>query len=209
LTKNTIVFYTWLMSHRENSKELILERAVQMASVQGLNGLTIGRLAEALSLSKGGICAHFPSKFDLQVAVVEKAAHIFQRVVVAPALEASPGLPQLQALSNAWFNYLVAGTFEGGCFFSNVLLEVDDLEGNEVREAVVQQYNRFINLVERCAHDAIAQGHFRSDLEAHQFAFEFLGITLSAVMWRGLRRVTDGVALARKAVADLFQRSSG
>lgn len=196
------------MSHRENSKDLILDRAVQMASVQGLNGLTIGRLAEALSLSKGGICAHFPSKFDLQVAVVGKAAHIFQRVVVVPALEKAPGLPQLQALSNAWFDYLMAGTFEGGCFFTNVLLEVDDLEGNEVREAVVQQYNRFIDLIERSARDAVTQGHFRLDLEVQQFAFEFLGILLSTIMWRGLQRETHTVALAKKAITDLFQRSS-
>ncbi|GHO41997.1 TetR/AcrR family transcriptional regulator [Ktedonospora formicarum] len=196
------------MSHRENSKDLILDRAVQMASVQGLNGLTIGRLATALSLSKGGICAHFPSKFDLQVAVVEKAAHIFQHVVVAPALEEAPGLPQLQALSNAWFQYLVTGTFEGGCFFTNVLLEVDDLEGNEVREAVVRQYSRFINLIERCACDAVTQGQFRSDLEVHQFAFEFLGAKLSAVMWRGLQRENQAIFLGKKAIADLFQRSS-
>jgi hypothetical protein len=129
-------------------------------------------------------------------------------VVVVPAQTEAPGLPQLQALSNAWFNYLVAGTFEGGCFFTNVLLEVDDLEGMEVREAVVQHYNRFIDLIERCARDAVAHGHFRSNLEVHQFAFEFLGIKLSAVMWRGLRRETHALALAKKAIADLFQRSS-
>jgi AcrR family transcriptional regulator len=196
------------MSHRENSKDLILDRAVQMASVQGLNGVTIGRLAEALSLSKGGICAHFPSKFGLQKAVVEKAAQIFRRVVIVPVLGEAPGRPQLQALSNAWFDYLVAGTFEGGCFFTNVLLEVDDLENNDVREAVVRQYNRFIDLVEQWARDAVAQGHFQPDLEVHQFAFEFLGILLSTMMWRGLRRETHTIALAKKTMADLFQRSS-
>lgn len=196
------------MSHRENSKELILDRAVQMASVQGLNGLTIGRLAEALSLSKGGVCAHFPSKFELQLAVVERAASLFQRVVVLPIFKQEPGLPQLQALSHAWFNYLVVGTFEGGCFFTNVLLEVDDLEHNKVREAVIEQYNRFIYLVERCARDAVAQGHFRSDLDVQQFAFEFVGIKLSAVLWRGLNRGGHTVELAKKAIADLFQRSS-
>ncbi len=197
------------MSHRENSKDLILDRAVQMASVQGLNGITIGRLAEALSLSKGGICAHFPSKFALQKAVVEKAAHIFQRVVIVPALGEMPGLPQLQALSNAWFDYLETGTFEGGCFFTNVLLEVDDLESNEVREAVVRQHNRYINLVEQWARDAVSHGHFRPDLDLPQFAFEFLGIQLSTVMWRGLRREAHTIALAKQAMADLFQRSSG
>ncbi|GHO70171.1 TetR family transcriptional regulator [Ktedonobacter sp. SOSP1-52] len=196
------------MSHRENSKELILERAVQMASVQGLNGLTIGRLAEALSLSKGGICAHFPSKINLQVAAVERAAQIFQQVVTVPALEKASGLPQLQALSDAWFEYLVARTFEGGCFFTNALLEVDDLESNEVREAVRQQYNRFIELVERCARDAVAWGHFRSDLQIHQFAFEFLGIQFSTLAWRGLGRDAEMIAIAKKAMVDLFQRSA-
>ncbi len=196
------------MGHREHTKEIILDRAVQMASVQSLNGLTIGRLAEALSLSKGGICAHFPSKFALQLAVVEKAASMFRRAVVQPISEEAPGLPQLQALSNAWFTYLAAGTFEGGCFFTNVMLEVDDLEQSEVREAVVQQYNRFIDLIERCACDAITHGHFRPDLEVRQFAFEFIGIKLSALMWRGLRREANSVALAQRAIADLFERAS-
>ena len=208
LDKNTIVFYTKRMSHRENSKEIILDRAVQMASVQGLNGLTIGRLAEALSLSKGGVCAHFPSKIKLQVAAVERATQIFRRVVTMSALEKAPGLPQLQALSDAWFEYLVAGTFEGGCFFTNALLEVDDLESNEVREAVRLQYNRFIELVERCARDAVARSHFRSDLEIHQFAFEFLGIQFSTLAWRGLGRDADMIAVAKRAMADLFQRSA-
>jgi AcrR family transcriptional regulator len=196
------------MSHRENSKDRILNYAVQMASVQGLNGLTIGQLAKAISFSKGGICAHFPSKIDLQVAVVEKAAHIFYSVVMVPALQEPPGLPQLQALSNAWFHYLVSETFEGGCFFTNILLEVDDLKGNEVRAAVIHQYNRFIGMIEQCARDAVAHGHFQAQLDIHQFAFEFLGIKLSVLLWRGLQRETHGVALARKAIADLFQRSA-
>ena len=196
------------MSHRENSKELILERAVQMASVQGLNGLTIGRLAEALSLSKGGVCAHFPSKSKLQIAAVERAAHIFQRVVTTPALAEAPGLPQLQALSDAWFEYLVAGTFEGGCFFTNALFEVDDLESNAVREAVRQQYNRLIDLVERCARDAVTRGHFCSDLQIQQFAFEFFAIQLSTLAWRALGRNADMIVMAKKAMAALLQRSA-
>ena len=197
------------MSHRETFKDLIVDRAVQMASVQGLNGLTIGRLAEALSLSKGGICAHFPSKLALQVAVVEKAVSLFSRVVVEPALLETPGLPRLQALSTAWFDsYIEAGLFEGGCFFTNLLLEVDDLEDNEIRQEVGKQYNSFINLIEQLADDAVVQGHFRADLEIHQFAFEYLGIQLSTVLWRGLRRQTHTIALAKKAMADLFQRAS-
>ena len=197
------------MSNRETFKDLIVDRAVQMASVQGLNGLTIGRLAEALSLSKGGICAHFPSKLALQIAVVEKAVSLFNRVVVAPALLEAPGRPRLQALSTAWFDsYIEAGLFEGGCFFTNVLLEVDDLQDNEIRQEVVKQYNHFIDLVELWASDAVVQGHFRADLEIHQFAFEYLGIQLSTVLWRGLRRQTHTIALAKKAMADLFQRAS-
>src|SRR5581483_1107459 len=99
----------------------------------------------------------------------EKAAHIFQRVVVAPALQAPPGLPQLQVLSDAWFHYLTTKTFEGGCFFTNILLEVDDLEGGEVRDAVMRQYNRFISLIEQCARDAVTHGHFQEQLDVHQF----------------------------------------
>lgn len=181
-----------------------------MASVQGLNGLTIGHLAEALNMSKGGICAHFPSKVVLQLTTVERAAEIFKRVVVAPIYEKAPGLPRLQALSAAWFDYLDGGTFEGGCFFTNAVLELDDLESNEVRAAVMAQYNSFIKLVEDLVRQAIAAGHFRADLNVALFAFEFVGHQLATLVWRGLGRGTgkDRLALPQMAVAELFRRAS-
>src|SRR4051812_14395388 len=105
------------MLHRDSSRDTILDTAVPIASADGLNGLTIGVLATTVQMTKGGICAHFPSKKDLQLATAERAAALFREAVVVPALGKRPGLPRLRALGDAWLDYLESGTFAGGCFF--------------------------------------------------------------------------------------------
>ena len=193
---------------RDNSRETILDRAVQMASVQGLDGLSIGGVAAAVAMSKGGICAHFPSKSSLQAAVVERAAEVFRAAVVEPIFSRPPGLARLRALTDVWFAYLAAETFEGGCFFTNALLELDNLEEVEARSAVAGQYGRYLDLIERLAVEAIARGELLADLDPRRFAFELLGSQLGVLVWRGLGKIEEGFSLARAATDDLIARSA-
>src|SRR5262245_58167367 len=111
------------------SREAIVHEAVALATVQGLEGMSIGELATALDMSKSGVYAHFGSKQELQLAVVDEAERIFRTEVIAPALAAPPGLPQILAMCDAFFDYLLRRTFPGGCFFAGAALEMGTRPG--------------------------------------------------------------------------------
>src|SRR3954464_13324158 len=100
------------------TREAIIRQAVSLATIDGLEGLSIGNLAHALDMSKSGIYAHFGSKQDLQLATVDEADRIFQEEVIEPALGAAPGVDQVVALCDAFFEHLRRRTFPGGCFFA-------------------------------------------------------------------------------------------
>src|ERR687885_2690983 len=105
-------------AHGERTRRGILEAAVDIASAEGLEGLTIGRLAAETGMSKSGLFAHFGSKEGLQLATVEAAREIFIREVVRPAFDAGRGLARLWKLCDVWLTYVRGGVFRGGCFFA-------------------------------------------------------------------------------------------
>ncbi|MFC7546111.1 TetR/AcrR family transcriptional regulator [Plantactinospora sp. GCM10030261] len=117
------------------TRAAILAHAVDLASVEGLAGLTIGRLATDLGISKSGLLGHFGTKESLQLAVVERAAEIFWHKVWTPVTDTPPGLPRLRAVCDAWVDYVERAAFPGGCFFVATIGEVDDRPG-PVRDAV-------------------------------------------------------------------------
>lgn len=196
------------MIGEEVARDRILNRAMQMASVQGINGVSIGKVAQAVHMSKGGICAHFHSKSDLQLAIIRRAAYLFEQTVIIPVLGKKGGLYRLQALGETWFRYLSKGTFEGGCFFTNAVLEMDGLQHNAVRDAVMQEYQRFIEFVQNCAREALQNGEFRPEVSVEQFSFEFIGVLLGAIVWRGVRPQGEAYLLAEQAISNLLSRSS-
>src|SRR5271163_92970 len=110
------------------TRESILEKAVAIASAEGLEGLTIGKLATELGISKSGLFAHFGSKEELQLAVVEMARKLFVERVIRPAY-VEHGLKRLRSLYEKWISYSGSEEFPGGCFFSAVSLEFDDRPG--------------------------------------------------------------------------------
>jgi AcrR family transcriptional regulator len=121
------------------TRAAILKRAVDLASIEGLEGLTIGRLASDLEMSKSGLFGHFGSKEGLQLATIEEASARFVREVVQPALGESEGEPRLRALFAGFIDYLERGVFAGGCFFGAASIEFDDRPGpvgDRVREAI-------------------------------------------------------------------------
>src|ERR687898_2307 len=101
----------------ERSRQAILETAARLATVEGLEGLSIGRLAEALRVSKSGLYAHFGSKEELQLATIETAVAIYNREIVEPALAVPPGVQRILRLCDAFFDFVGSGDFPGGCFF--------------------------------------------------------------------------------------------
>jgi AcrR family transcriptional regulator len=121
------------------TRAAILERAVDLASIEGLEGLTIGRLSRELNMSKSGLFGHFGSKKELQLATIEEASGRFVREVVAPALSEPEGEPRLRALCTRFIDYLERGVFAGGCFFGAASIEFDDRPGpvgDRLRDAV-------------------------------------------------------------------------
>jgi AcrR family transcriptional regulator len=132
------------------SREAILDRAVAVASAEGLEGLTIGRLAGDLQMSKSGVFGHFGSKQELQLATIDEAARRFIRQVVEPALEMEEGAPRLRALCDCYLSYLERRVFPGGCFWAAAAAEFDDKPG-AVRERVREAVADWVGELERQA----------------------------------------------------------
>jgi AcrR family transcriptional regulator len=156
----------------DRRRRAILTAAVNIASVEGLEGLTIGRLASELEMSKSGLFAHFGSKEELQVSTVRAAAAIFVHRVVRPAEErAQPGIARLQALLDLWLDYMERGIFAGGCFFAAATVEMDGRPG-PVRDAVAAQMSNWAGLLADYARAAIERGELTADTDPDQLAFE-------------------------------------
>jgi len=159
-------------SDGRRSRDAILREAAQLATVEGLSGLSIGRLAEAVGMSKSGLFAHFGSKEELQISTVRAAAAIFVHRVMRPAEEANePGLARLHASLALWIEYIERGVFAGGCFFSNATVEMGGKDG-PVRDAVWEQMGRWYSALADAAREAIERGELKPETDPEQLAFE-------------------------------------
>ena len=161
------------------TRNAILREAVSLATVDGLEGLSIGNLAKALGMSKSGLYAHFGSKEELQLATVEEAARIFQAEVVDPAVTAPPGIDQLLATCDAFFDHLLRRTFPGGCFFASAALEMGTRPG-PVKQRIAVFQTAFAALLHQFATTAIQQHQLSADEDPAQLTFELNGIILAA-----------------------------
>ncbi len=179
------------------TRRLVLRRAADVASVDGLDGLSLGRLATELELSKSGVFALFGSKEELQLATVEAAFAIFEAHVVTPARAVAPGLPRLRAICENWLDYSEKRVFPGGCFFFNVGAEVDARPGR-VHDAVAAASGAFAEFIRETAREAVALGHLDADPEVLAFELHALGraANADAVLNGG----TQAYALARRAI---------
>jgi AcrR family transcriptional regulator len=179
----------------ETTRQAILARAFELARVVGVAGLSIGRLAEELGLSKSGLFAHFGSKEALEVAVVEEASRQFVDFVMVPALREPRGEPRVRALFERW---LAWGQRAGGCFFVGASAELDDRPG-EPREALVRASRDWIDELAKAARIAVREGHFRSDLDPEQFAFELYSTMLGAHLFMRFLREPQALDHTRRA----------
>ncbi|ACL66628.1 transcriptional regulator, TetR family [Anaeromyxobacter dehalogenans 2CP-1] len=166
------------MGKGAETREAILHRAVQLASEVGLEGVTIGRLAEAMDLSKSGLFAHFQSKEALQVATLEHAGALFVEAVVRPAMAEPRGAPRIRALVERWLRWPELVPQPGGCVFVQAAVELDDRPG-PARELLVSMERAWLGTLARVARDARDGGQFRADVDPDQVAFELHGIMLT------------------------------
>ncbi|HCB07556.1 MAG TPA: TetR family transcriptional regulator [Nocardioides bacterium] len=154
----------------DETRRVVLRRAVDLASVEGLDGVTIGRLAQELSISKSGLFAHFGSKEELQLATIRAARAIFALAVVVPAREQPAGLARLRALLDGWLDYSRGRQFPGGCFFARATHEYAARPG-PVRDALAEVDREWLELVAATVEEARVLGELR-DVDAKQLAFE-------------------------------------
>jgi AcrR family transcriptional regulator len=164
---------------RERSRGAILRAAAALATVDGLEGLSIGNLAASLGMTKSGLSAQFGSKTELQLATVQEAARIFAEEVVQPALAAAPGLGQLSAVCEAFFSHVERRTFPGGCFMASAALEMGNRPG-PLRELLDEFQARFGALLRGFAAAAVARHELPAGEDADRLAFELNGIMLAA-----------------------------
>ena len=189
----------------ERTRKAILEAAVHIASAEGLEGLTIGRLALELSMSKSGLFAHFGSKEDLQVATVEAARAIFINEVIRPAFETAQGLLRLWRLCDMWLSYVQSGVFRGGCFFAAAAAEFDSRPG-PVRDRIAEIMKEWLSTLRDAIVEAQKAGHLVKGVDATQLAFEFNSLELGANWAFQLYGDIKSFARAREAMRERLSR---
>ncbi len=162
----------------EATRDAILARAVDRVSSLGFEGLTIGGLADDLAMSKSGLFGHFGSKEVLQLEVLEEAVTRYTDEVVREAIKEPRGEPRVRAFFYRWLDWARGKYVSGGCVFIAAANELDDREG-PLRDRLVAYQQTWLDGLARAATIAIEERHFRSDLDAEQFAYEFYSIILA------------------------------
>ena len=189
------------------TRQAILEAAVDLASAEGLEGLTIGRLSTALSMSKSGLFAHFGSKEDLQLATIDAARAVFIREVIGPAFEADQGMPRLWKLCETWLGYVQGGVFRGGCFFAAAAAEFDSRPGR-VRDRIAEIMKEWLKTLSHGVTEAQQARHLSMEVDPTQLAFEFNALELGANWSFQLYGDKQAFAQAREAILERLRRHS-
>ena len=191
------------MSKGEQTRERIVDRAWRLASRDGLSGLSIGKLASDLGLSKSGLFAHFGSKEELEVEVLKAAAERFTEQVVRPALQAPRGVARLKKLFKGWMVWANDPAQPGGCVFMAAAAELDDGIGPQ-RDYLVAAQSGLRAMLAKAARIAVEEGELRRDLDCEQFAFEMQGVVLAYHHSKRLLRDPKAEAHAKGAFERLL-----
>jgi len=185
----------------ERTRDAVLDAAVAMASADGLDGLSLGNLADTLGVSKSGLFAHWRCKEDLQLAACERAREQWIERIVQPALKAPRGLRRLWTLLTKRIDFYAEGVLPGGCFFSSVQFELDARSG-PVRDRIVEALNDWMALVSRLATEAVEAGELNPDTDPDQLAFALEAYGKIAVAHARLIEPAEGYARARRAARE-------
>lgn len=165
------------MRKGEQTRAAILDVALELASRNGLEGLTIGLLADRMSMSKSGVFAHFGSREDLQLEVVKLYHHRFEQEVFYPSIKETRGLPRLVAMYTRWVKR-VSVEIASGCIYISGAVEYDDREG-PIREELVSMVRAWQGALLRSVEQAIELRHLHTNFDAEQLVFEMHGLILA------------------------------
>jgi Transcriptional regulator len=185
------------------TRDRIIDSALALASAEGLEGLTIGRLATGLAMSKAGVIGHFGSKEALQLAVLEAAVERFTLRVPARAVGARPGTERLTRTYDEWIAYMAEGEGHGGCFLTSVASEFDGRPG-PVRDAVLAALGAWTAYVLAELDAAVETRQLPERTDVDQLAFELGGVILAAGQSIKLHRDPQAPTRARRAIARLL-----
>ena len=163
------------MTKGEETKEKILNTALNLASIYGLQDLSIGRLATESRLSKSGLFAHFNSKENLQTQIVQRVTDLYVQHVLVPAINRPRGIPRLRAIFRNWKRWIDGETLPGGCLALASAVEFDDRPG-AVQQEVVEMVQSLLDMLSRGARIAVEEGHFTPETDTKQFAYELNSI---------------------------------
>lgn len=190
----------------QRTRQAILDTSVRLATVEGLEGLSIGNLAEATGVSKSGLYAHFGSKEELQLATVETARQLFIDVVIVPALEVD-GLERLDRLCESFLSYVEQRTLPGGCFFAAAAAELGGRSG-PVRERVAAYQHEWIGLLAAAAETALSSGELKADTDLPILVFELNALVIAANSAFILHDDPEVIDRARAAVSRVLAAAS-
>jgi len=188
----------------QRTRAAILGESARLATEVGLEGLSIGRLADATGMSKSGLYAHFGSKLDLQLATIEAARQTFVEEVMWPALRTPKGITRLLAVCSEYLSHIERRVFPGGCFFSAAAVDVGTRPG-PAHDAIVAQQLEWLSLLERLAREAVQCDELPQDLDPAQLAFELQALLVAANTAFILRGDTGAFARSIEAIRTRLQ----
>ncbi|MFJ5990128.1 TetR/AcrR family transcriptional regulator [Lentzea sp. NPDC092896] len=187
------------------TRQRILDRSLAIASSEGLEGLTIGRLATELGMSKAGLLGHFGTKEALQLAVVDQAAEVFLREVPRKVKQMPSGLPRLIDVCEAWVSYLEREVLPGGCFFTAATAEFDGRTGR-VRDALAGMNALWRRDLRIHIRRAVSDGDLKLDTDVDQLIYEILGVMLALNHFLQLEHDSAAPCRARQALKRLLTK---
>lgn len=192
------------MRKGEQTRQQIVASALALASEIGLSAISIGALAERVGMSKSGLFAHFASKENLQLAILDDAVARFVAIVVAPALKQPRGEPRVRTMIDGWMRWVDQDFMPGGCIFMASAAEFDDQPG-PARDRLVASQRDWNEALEQAIRIAVQEGHFRADLDPAQLAFEIFGMMDAYHFRRRLLGTPDSERRARTAFDRLLK----
>lgn len=188
----------------QQTKQAIIDAALGLSTQIGLEGLSIGVLAEVMRMSKSGVFAHFGSREELQISVIREYFHRFEQEIFAPAMQEARGLPRLEALFANWMKR-VAVEIQSGCIFISGAVEFDDRSG-PVHDALASSVKTWLKAVLRAVVQAKESGHLKPDADEQQIAFEIHGLILALHYEARFLKRPGSIDRANQGFANILMR---